>query len=62
MHGDSPETIGKRINDMNERRDKKGLPPFAIWRSVHSIIRNSEAEVKKELEPYYQCAGGKPRV
>jgi len=28
MHGDEPATIGKRIRDMKERREKKGLPPM----------------------------------
>ena len=50
MHGDSPELIGRRIADMQERRDKKGLPPMQYGVAAYSIIRNTEAEVKKELE------------
>ncbi|MET1056721.1 MAG: LLM class flavin-dependent oxidoreductase [Pedobacter sp.] len=50
MHGDSPELIARRINDLSERRDKKGLPPMQFGVAAYSIIRNSEAEVKKELE------------
>jgi FMNH2-dependent dimethyl sulfone monooxygenase len=50
MHGDTPETIGRRIADMQERRDKKGLPPMQFGVAAYSIIRNSEAEVKKELD------------
>jgi len=50
MHGDSPELIARRINDLSERRDKKGLPPMQFGVAAYSIIRNSEAEVKKELD------------
>jgi len=49
MHGDSPQTIARRIADMQERRDKKNLPPMNFGVAAYSIIRNSEAEVKKEL-------------
>lgn len=50
MHGDSPELISRRIQDLSERRDKKGLPPMQFGLAAYSIIRNTEAEVKTELE------------
>jgi FMNH2-dependent dimethyl sulfone monooxygenase len=50
MHGDSPENIAKRINDLSERRDKKGLPPMQFGVAAYSIIRNTEPELKKELD------------
>lgn len=50
MHGDSPDMIGRRIADMQERRDKKGLPPMLFGVAAYSILRNSEQEVKQELE------------
>lgn len=50
MHGDSPEVIGKRIADMRERRARKGLPPLVFGVAAYSIVRNSEQEVKKELD------------
>lgn len=50
MHGDSPQLIGKRIADMRERREKKGLPPMKFGVAAYSIIRNSEQEVQRELE------------
>lgn len=49
MHGDSAETIGRRIADMRQRRERKGLPPLKFGVAAYSIIRNSEAEVKKEV-------------
>jgi len=50
MHGDSPELIARRIADLTERRDKKGLPPMQFGVAAYSIIRNTHQEVKKELE------------
>jgi FMNH2-dependent dimethyl sulfone monooxygenase len=50
MHGDSPELIGRRIQDLRERREKKGLPPMKYGVAAYSIIRDNDSEVKKELE------------
>lgn len=50
MHGDDPILISKRIKDLSERRDKKGLPPMKFGVAAYSIIRSTEREVKKELE------------
>jgi FMNH2-dependent dimethyl sulfone monooxygenase len=50
MHGDTPELIGRRIADLNERRDKKGLPPMQFGVAAYSIIRQNEQAVKKELD------------
>jgi FMNH2-dependent dimethyl sulfone monooxygenase len=50
MHGDSPEVIAKRINDVKERREKLGLPPMKYGVAGYSIVRNTEQEVKKEIE------------
>ena len=50
MHGDSPELIARRIADLSERRDKKGLPPMQFGVAAYSIIRNTEQEVKKEVD------------
>lgn len=49
MHGDSPEKIAERINDLSERREKKNLPPMQFGVAAYSVIRNTEQEVKKEL-------------
>lgn len=50
MHGDSPEVIAKRIADVKERREKLGLPPMKFGVAAYSIVRNTEQEVKKEIE------------
>ncbi|SEK39919.1 LLM class flavin-dependent oxidoreductase [Parapedobacter koreensis] len=60
MHGDSPEIIGKRIADMRERRDKKGLPPLQFGVAAYSIVRPTEQEVKRELERITIIKEGNP--
>jgi FMNH2-dependent dimethyl sulfone monooxygenase len=50
MHGDDPVMIEKRIKDLSERREQKGLPPMKFGVAAYSIVRNTDAEVKKELE------------
>ncbi len=50
MHGDTPETIGNRISDIKQRREKKGQPPMKFGVAAYSIVRNTETEVKQELE------------
>ncbi|HEY4335200.1 MAG TPA: LLM class flavin-dependent oxidoreductase [Puia sp.] len=60
MHGDEPATIAKRIRDMKERREKKGLPPMQYGVAAYSIIRNNDAEVKKELARITDVQPGSP--
>ncbi len=50
MHGDNPEVIGNRIADVKQRREKLGLTPMTFGVAAYSVVRNSEAEVKKELQ------------
>jgi dimethylsulfone monooxygenase len=50
MHGDDPETVGKKIADMRARREKLGLPPMVFGIAGYSIVRDSEAEAKREIE------------
>ena len=50
MHGDEPEAIGRRIQDLSQRREKLGLPPMKFGVATYSIVRNTDAEVNKELE------------
>ena len=60
MHGDSPELIGKRIADMRARREKKGLPPMTFGVAAYSIIRDSDAAVKKEVDRITNVQEGSP--
>lgn len=51
MHGDDPEAIGRRINDLRERRARlrPDLPPMKFGVAAYAIVRNSEQEVKAEI-------------
>ena len=60
MHGDDPEVIGKRIQDVKERREKLNLPPMKYGVAGYSIVRNTEVEVKKELERITNVKEGSP--
>jgi len=60
MHGDTPGTIARRISDMKERREKKGLPPLRYGVAAYSIIRNSDSEIKAELDRITNVQPGSP--
>jgi FMNH2-dependent dimethyl sulfone monooxygenase len=50
MHGDPPDRIAPKVRDMAERREKKGLPPMQYGVAAYAIVRETEAEAKKEVE------------
>ncbi|ADV82415.1 LLM class flavin-dependent oxidoreductase [Terriglobus saanensis] len=50
MHGDSPQHVATKIADMRDRRDRFGLPPMQFGLAGYAFIRNTENEVKRELE------------
>jgi FMNH2-dependent dimethyl sulfone monooxygenase len=60
MHGDSPEVIAQRISDVKQRREKLGLPPMTYGVAAYSIIRNTDQEVKKEIERITDVRPGSP--
>jgi FMNH2-dependent dimethyl sulfone monooxygenase len=49
MHGDSPEVIRSKVDDMNGRRAALGRSPMAFGVSGYVICRDSEDEAKAEL-------------
>jgi FMNH2-dependent dimethyl sulfone monooxygenase len=50
MHGDSPEHVATKVADMRERRDRFGLPPMQFGLAGYAFTRDTEGEVKQELE------------
>jgi FMNH2-dependent dimethyl sulfone monooxygenase len=50
MHGDPPERIAAKVADMSERRARFNLPPLGFGVSGYASVRDTEAEVKQELE------------
>jgi FMNH2-dependent dimethyl sulfone monooxygenase len=50
MHGDEPVRVKEKIDDMKRRREEAGLPPMIFGVAGYAIVRNSDAEVKREIE------------
>jgi len=50
MHGDEPARVKEKIDDMKRRREEAGLSPMIFGVAGYTIVRNSDAEVKKEIE------------
>lgn len=50
MHGGTPEQIKTKIDDMARRREALSLPPMTYGVAGYTIVRDTEAEVKKEIE------------
>jgi FMNH2-dependent dimethyl sulfone monooxygenase len=50
MHGDEPARVKEKIDDMKRRREETGLPPMIFGVAGYTIVRNTDAEVKREIE------------
>ena len=50
MHGDPPSTVGKKIADMRERRERLGLPPMVFGVAGYAVVRDSAPEARREVE------------
>lgn len=48
MHGDPPERIRARIDDLSARREKFGLPPMQFGMAAYSIVRDTPEEAEAE--------------
>ena len=60
MHGDPPERITPKVADMAARREQQGLPPMTFGMAAYAIVRETEAEAKRELERITNVAPGSP--
>ena len=50
MHGDPVAAIAPKIADMAARREAAGRSPMAFGMAAYAIVRDSEAEARRELE------------
>ncbi|MCH4894242.1 LLM class flavin-dependent oxidoreductase [Sphingomonas sp. SFZ2018-12] len=50
MHGDPVDAVAPKIADMAARREALGKPPMQYGMAAYAIVRDSEAEAKRELE------------
>ena len=50
MHGDPPENVKPKVDEMEHRRRELGLEPMAYGIAAYVVCRNSDADVKKEID------------
>lgn len=60
MHGDPAERIAPKVADMQERRARAGLAPMRCGMAAYVIVRDSEAEARRELERITNVQPGSP--
>jgi dimethylsulfone monooxygenase len=49
MHGDAPEKVKEKIDDMESRRAKLNLPPMIYGVAGYSVVRDTEVKAKSEV-------------
>jgi dimethylsulfone monooxygenase len=49
MHGDPPERIAGKINDLGERRAKHELPPLKFGVAGYAVVRETQREAEDEV-------------
>jgi FMNH2-dependent dimethyl sulfone monooxygenase len=50
MHGDEPEVIAEKVADMRRRREQAGKPPMIFGMAAYAIVRDSEADARREID------------
>jgi FMNH2-dependent dimethyl sulfone monooxygenase len=60
MHGDPPDRVAPKVADMSARREKLGLRPMTFGLAGYVIVRDTEAEAKRELERITNVEPGSP--
>jgi FMNH2-dependent dimethyl sulfone monooxygenase len=50
MHGDAPEVIAAKVAELSALRESAGRPPLTFGVSGYVICRDSDAEVRAELD------------
>ncbi len=60
MHGDPAERVAPKVADMRERRERAGLAPMRYGMAAYTIVRDTEAEAKRELERITNVSPGSP--
>ncbi len=49
MHGDPPERIAPKVEDMRRRREAAGGPPMEFGMAAYAIVRPTEREAQEEV-------------
>jgi FMNH2-dependent dimethyl sulfone monooxygenase len=59
-HGDPPELIAPKVEDMRSRREALGLEPMSYGAAGYAIVRSTEAEARREVERITDVGNGSP--
>jgi FMNH2-dependent dimethyl sulfone monooxygenase len=60
MHGDTPERLLPKINDMKRRREALGLAPLKFGVAAYSIVRATDHDTQLEIERITRVTPGTP--
>lgn len=60
MHGDSPERIRTKVDDMRRRRDELQLPPMQFGMAGFTVVRPTAREAEQEIERITNVSAGSP--
>lgn len=66
MHGDPPERVAPKIADLRARRERASealgieLPPLRFGMAAYSVVRSSDAEVRREVARITDVTEGSP--
>jgi dimethylsulfone monooxygenase len=60
MHGDPPDRIAPKVDDMRRRREATGLKPMQYGMAGYVIVRDTDAEAKREVARITNVSEGSP--
>ncbi|MGH7445876.1 MAG: LLM class flavin-dependent oxidoreductase, partial [Longimicrobiales bacterium] len=49
-HGDPPDVIGRKVDDMRERRAALGLAPMTFGAAGYAVVRSGSEDAQREIE------------
>ena len=59
-HGDPPERVAPKVADIRRRREALGLPPMQYGMAAYAIVRDTDAEARRELARITEVRDGTP--
>ncbi len=60
MHGDPAARVAPKVADMRARRERSGGRPMQFGMAAYAIVRNTEAEARREVERITNVQPGSP--